>query len=87
MGQTPPPRITCCIFFSRQYSIQASLLAQTVCDKEMNENQQWRSQTGRSLQDKNLVPLFALAYELIQHQIALVPTYSHHQNQQKDALT
>lgn len=45
------------------------------------------SQTVRSLQDKNLVLLFALVYELILYQIALVPTYSHYQNQQKDALT
>lgn len=45
------------------------------------------SQAARSLQDKNLLLLFALVYELILHQIALVPTYSHYQNQQKDALT
>lgn len=45
------------------------------------------SQAVRSLQDKNLLLLFALVYELILHQIALVPTYSHYKNQQKDAPT
>ena len=45
------------------------------------------SQAVRSLQDKNLLAICALVYALILHQIAVVPTYSHYENQQKDALT
>lgn len=44
------------------------------------------SQAVRRLQDKKLLLLFALVYELILHQTVLIPTYSHYENKQKDAL-
>lgn len=44
------------------------------------------SQAVRSLQDKKLLLLFAWMYELILHQTVLISTYSHYENQQKDAL-
>lgn len=44
------------------------------------------SQAVGRLRDKKLLLLFALVYELILHQTVLIPTYSHYENKQKDAL-